>query len=331
MKQDYNINKKHFSRNKDEYNDGIDSLSRYRNKIRQLLDVLKLKESEETYKKVMEDIQQIKFTLNNYKPWITIIKIVADSCVVNKHIFSQSELCDFLTIATKGIEQKEERLAGTRMETDVTFNIYKDIMENYQNFQNSLMVDYPRIIVDVISILERGTDTKGKKVGLYGAERYYQIRKSEAMEKVLLQIPSTLSYPSEDYDEEKEGLIESLNQITSRNKRELVESVANLPNSDTKKLSDLCLNYSKLQKYCELISNEEEFRCEVQKELGRELTDNQLQHAIISIRKIKTYIESVLDGKFIPHDTHGINHVRHNLEYGYKLMGLIESERRRQQ
>ena len=330
MKQDYNINKKHFSRNKDEYNDGIDSLSRYRNKIRQLLDVLKLKESEETYKKVMEDLQ-IKFTVNNYIPWTTIIKIVADSCVVNKQIFSQSELCDFLTIATKGIEQKEEKLAVTRMETDVTFNIYKDIMENYQNFQNSLKVDYPRIIVDVLSILERGTDTKGKKVGLYGAERYYQIRKSEAMAKVLLQIPSTLSYPNEDFDEEKDGLIESLNQITSRNKRELVESVANLPNSDTKKLSDLCLNHSKLQKYCELIRNEEEFRCEVQKELGREITDNQLQHAIISIRKIKTYIESVLDGKFIPHDTHGINHVRHNLEYGYKLMGLIESERRRQQ
>jgi len=308
MKQDYNINKKHFSRNKDEYNDGIDSLSRYRNKIRQLLDVLKLKESEETYKKVMEDLQ-IKFTVNNYIPWTTIIKIVADSCVVNKQIFSQSELCDFLTIATKGIEQKEEKLAVTRMETDVTFNIYKDIMENYQNFQNSLKVDYPRIIVDVLSILERGTDTKGKKVGLYGAERYYQIRKSEAMAKVLLQIPSTLSYPNEDFD----------------------ESVANLPNSDTKKLSDLCLNHSKLQKYCELIRNEEEFRCEVQKELGREITDNQLQHAIISIRKIKTYIESVLDGKFIPHDTHGINHVRHNLEYGYKLMGLIESKRRRQQ
>ncbi len=147
----------------------------------------------------------------------------------------------------------------------------------------------------------------------------------------VLQIPSTLSYPNEDFDEEKNGLIESLNQITSRNKRELVESVANLPNSDTKKLSDLCLNHSKLQKYCELIRNEEEFRCEVQKELGRELTDNQLQHAIISIRKIKTYIEGVLDGKFIPHDTHGINHVRHNLEYGYKLMGLIESKRRRQQ
>ena len=28
-------------------------------------------------------------------------------------------------------------------------------------------------------------------------------------------------------------------------------------------------------------------------------------------------------GTFIPHDTHGINHIKHNLEYGYQVMDLI--------
>jgi hypothetical protein len=40
------------------------------------------------------------------------------------------------------------------------------------------------------------------------------------------------------------------------------------------------------------------------------------------------YIENVLDGKFEPHGSYGINHVKHNLEYGYQLTGLIQSKRR---
>ena len=52
------------------------------------------------------------------------------------------------------------------------------------------------------------------------------------------------------------------------------------------------------------------------------------QHAIKSIRKVRTYIANILDDKFVPHDSHGINHVKHNLEYGFQLMGLIECKRR---
>jgi len=32
-----------------------------------------------------------------------------------------------------------------------------------------------------------------------------------------------------------------------------------------------------------------------------------------------------LDGKFETHLTHGINHVKHNFEYGYRLVGLISN------
>jgi hypothetical protein len=34
-------------------------------------------------------------------------------------------------------------------------------MENYENFSGSLKSNYPRIIVDVISILHKGVDTNG--------------------------------------------------------------------------------------------------------------------------------------------------------------------------
>ena len=94
------------------------------------------------------------------------------------------------------------------------------------------------------------------------------------------------------------------------------------------KLTDLCLNYNKLQRYSSLITSEGEFKKEVEIELGRKLTYNQLQHASVSVRKSRAYIENVLDGKFVLHGSHGINHVRHNLEYGYQLMGLIERKKR---
>ena len=49
----------------------------------------------------------------------------------------------------------------------------------------------------------------------------------------------------------------------------------------------------------------------------------------MSIKKVRKYIEDLLDKKFVAHESHGINHTKHNLEYGYQLMGLIERTRRR--
>ena len=55
----------------------------------------------------------------------------------------------------------------------------------------------------------------------------------------------------------------------------------------------------------------------------------QIQHAASSIRKAKSYIENVLDGKFTPHGFYGINHTKHNLEYGYFIVRLMQPSRKR--
>src|SRR5215203_145031 len=128
---------------------------------------------------------------------------------------------------------------------------------------------------------------------------------------------------------DKERIIESLNSITSRNKKELELSLSKLQRIDIIRLGHLCENYSKLQRYCEIIhGSEEKFRVELQKDIGRKLSHHQLQRAATSIKQAKMYIENVLDGKFQPHGSYGINHVKHNLEYGYQLTGLIQSRRR---
>jgi hypothetical protein len=309
-------------------------------------------EDAETRRKAVEFLGSVPVaTVSAYGKWITAVKAVADACAATGHAFSQSELCDFLTVAAKGMDSKR---AGTKAVNDATFYIYMDIMENYQKAGEKLRLHMPRIIVDVISILDRGVNTRGESVGVYGIERYYQDRKATAPQED----PSASYYSSrsgrqlhasqqrqQQFEGARHGsrqpattaavqaatidkeLVENLSQITGRASRDLEQSLAVLSAADIKKMADLSVNYRRLQKYSRL--KPEELKHEVEKDLGRKLTDNQLQHAVNSIRKAKTYIENVLDGKFVPHGTHGINHVKHNLEYGYQLMGFIEPRRRR--
>jgi hypothetical protein len=284
-----------------------------------------------TRKKAVEFIGSVPLgTINTYGKWITAAKAIADASAVTGRQFSQSEMCDFLTVAAKGVDSKR---AGAKTVNDATFHIYVDIMENYLKADEKTRLHYPRIIVDTISALDKGVDTRGEAVGVYSLERYYQERKASAIQEdpaaTYIAAPTsekaaTLHAPTS-YSSE---LVENLMHVTGRSRKDLEMSLANLQAVDVKKITDLSVNYKRLQKYSKL-SSPAAFKKEVEKELGRKLTDNQLQHAINSIRKVKSYIENVLDGKFVPHGTHGINHVKHNLEYGYQLMGLMEPRKRR--
>jgi hypothetical protein len=285
-----------------------------------------------TRKKAVEFIGSVPLrTINTYGKWITAAKAIADSCAVSGRLFSQSEMCDFLTVAAKGVDSKR---AGAKTVNDATFHIYVDILENYQKADERTKLHYPRIIVDTISALDKGVDTRGEAVGVYSLERYYQERKASAPQEdpaaTYAEVPpgekaaSAMHEPPSYSDE----LVENLMHITGRPRKDLERSLVSLQAADVKKITDLSVNYKRLQKYSKL-SNPKAFKKEVEKELGRRLTDNQLQHAINSIRKARTYIENVLDGKFVPHGTHGVNHVKHNLEYGYQLMGLMEPKKRR--
>lgn len=300
------------------------------------LNMLKIKEDTQTHRDAVELIQKVSVESANddSNEWVTSMKAIAEACSIkdnnsnNSYIFSQSELSDFLTLAVKGINEKRMR---TQIISDIIFKIYNDIMENYQNFDHNLKSNYPGIIIDVISIINRGIDTEGNKISVYSLHEYYRsqkiIKAQEKGEEKTLQKDLDIL---ESYDkEEQQDLVENLSQITGMEMGDLGESLAKMQSSDVKKISNLCLNYTKLQKYSRKIEeSQEEFRQEVERELGRKLTDSQLQRAINSIRKVRTYIKNILDGKFVPHDTHGINHVKHNLEYGFQLMGLIECKKR---
>lgn len=295
---------------------------------------------------------------NSDEFWINVMKAIVVSCDENKYVFSNAELCDFLTIGARGLDNKRYESSVNsgnqlmnKVVSDAIFSIYKDIMENYDNVDNELKNYYPKILLNIISIIRRGSDISGEKVNLYGLERYYLKNKIDAVngkldisEPIVADVQKTVIETRKSIDVQsvqalvsptvkenilsKKDLVNSLSVITGRKKNELNELLTKIPEQDYKKITDLCVNYNKLQKYSKLIGTEE-FSRQIEKELGRKLNDRQLQHATISIRKVKTYVENVLDGKFIPHGSHGINHVKHNLEYGYQLMGLIEYRRRR--
>src|SRR5919109_690646 len=103
----------------------------------------------------------------------------------NNQVFSQTQLYDFLTLASKVLENKEGRIDNNN-NNNIILKILRDIMENYESFNDNLKSNYPRIIVDVISILHKGIDTRGSKVSPVSIDKYYQTRKQQREEETIM-------------------------------------------------------------------------------------------------------------------------------------------------
>ena len=294
------------------------------NTLTYCLNILKIKDDSEVYRNAVNLAQKAPIDSNN--EWVSAMKTIAS--VSKDYIFSKSQLSDFLTLAAEGIEHYK-----TSSEV-IVLKIYRDIIENYNNFSESLKSNYPMIIVDVISAINRDS-----RVNPIIIEKYYQLKKQEVaivkeekghLKKTLTTTTTTAAaIGKEKIPLSNDELIERLAQITNRDRIALQKAVEGLPYSDLKKISQLCRNYNKLQHYNKLITAKEQLKNEIKREIGRELKPYELIRAADSIRRAQTYIENILDNKFIPDASHGINHIKHNLEYGYSLMNLIELPRRR--
>jgi hypothetical protein len=304
------------------------------------LDILKINkhDDDETETKIKELYAQNIAFFGTYDKRLVTLKIIADFITLTSNIPSQSQLYDFLILSTAAESAEgmrgEKRLQGTN---DIVFKIYRDLMENYETTNDILKVNYPRIIVDVVAILNNGIDMSGKQVSVYRAYDYYLSRKSEPINNNIARVSISNIISDEDKDaterdiSSNNDLIQSLVRITERNSKKIEESLARLNNSDLERLRNLCVNYPKIDKYCRLVASDRKYfidEIERERDGGRELTKYQLQIAIMSITKVRKYIENVLDRKFVPHSSHHINHTKHNLEYGYQVMGLIDSSKR---
>src|ERR1043165_4359187 len=97
------------------------------------LSILKIREDSEVYRNAVNLAQKSPTESGN--EWVNAMKTIAS--VSENYIFSKSQLSDLLTLAAKGIEEKR-----TSSEI-ITFNMYKDILENYNKFSDSLKSNYP--------------------------------------------------------------------------------------------------------------------------------------------------------------------------------------------
>ena len=253
--------------------------------------------------------------------WFDVLKTLAILSVKNNIIFSQAQIYDLLTIFSKIADEKKKEVVNT-----VTFNVYKDIMENHYKFEENLKLIYPVIIVNLMHIIKYSKDIDGNPVNLFSINNYYQKSKSN-IEQELQKIRS-YEFQDKKFEGNNNETIKLLGLFTGRNETDLLPLYSSLQESDQKKIVDLCSNYQKIQDYGKLIETEK-FSDVIENEIGRKLSDSQLQHAANSIKKTKKYIENVLDGGFLPKGKHGINHVKHNIEYGFQLMGIMKSKRRK--
>lgn len=318
--------------------------------ILKYLDVLHIELDHEVGVLSIQSSDRISQTTNNLE--FAAMRIISDASIRTKRIFTVSEINDFLTILASSIHiHNDYKDYDAAYIDNIIFVVYRDITENYSKFEDSLKLIYPRIILDVVSILLNRVDTEGRKVGIYSILNYYQEKKDkynsyyedyqESISNTKINSKAikinSLDYQLKsrkrnihlsDIKDSNNTILDSLIEITGRRRKDLNSSLSSLSDIDLKRLKDLCNNYDRLRKYCKLVMNEKEFRKEAEKDRGKKLGDNQLYHAVSSVKKVKTYVENVLDHKFEPDESHGINHIKHNLEYGYLLIGLIESSRK---
>ncbi len=248
------------------------------------------------------------------------------------------------------------------------FEICNDLLISYDLYDEKIKIQIPNLIVDVNAALFFKTDPYGKKISTFQIKPYYISKKeslvsnnfplhsSKAMENLPDTVSSIKDLNAKSHNSQKkaiepqkikkldsdsdavvvldeaesiyDGIIHGISRITRRDCHSIRQSLTTLPNKEIKKLHDLCNNYDKIIRYGKL-DNPKEFKLEVELDLKHPLSDKQARHSQACIKKVHYYIESMLDRKFEPHLTHGINHVKHNFEYGYSLAGLIGNSRSR--
>jgi hypothetical protein len=298
---------------------------------------LKISSDDPLFSTSMSYVEKISVRELQVQPnFLEAVRVIVQAAREIGYIFDHSELSDILTIAVGEI-RRDRRAEEKNLQTfdQVVFNIYKDLNENYQSFNDFLKESYPEILVNVISVIHSGKDASGVRIDSYNAEAYYRTRKDQQdvaqsfnldFSKVEV---SQVRKPVAGRVISDQRLVDSLAQITGRTTESVRDALQGLSEYDLNSIKDLCSNYNKLQKYYDIAGDEREFKEIAERELGRKLLDSQVQHAILSVRRSKIYIENILDDKFVPDKSHGINHVKHNLEYGYQLIGIIQSKRKR--
>ena len=337
------------------------------------------KNDDDYFVTLMNDFQKLFPDVKVTDSYMILLKTITIIIQNNRFILRKSDVYDFFIMSYKFlidqlIKKRVSSIPFTLSTYDnVVFEICNDLLRHYDNFSDVVKIQFPNLLVDILSIIFFKADLEGKKISVFQLKTYYNSKKSlllshkysypdrdldpvlnlpgryiEQPDLNLDEIDDPLSskanyavakksnshhhqyHPSVSTYEDNLSMIEEMvykiAQIIQRDPSQVKTSLSALPSKELQKLYDICNNYNKILKYGKL-TEIKEFKSEIESELGRSLSDKQIRHSQISIKKVQFYIENTLDGKFEPHLTHGINHVKHNFEYGYRLVGLINNSK----
>ncbi|HET6591205.1 MAG TPA: hypothetical protein VFG45_13690 [Candidatus Nitrosocosmicus sp.] len=329
---------------------------------------------------IMKDFENWFPDLKEPNSFMILLKSITVFVQYRNILLKKNDVYDFFIMSYKFlidhlIKKRNNTVPFTLSTYDnIVFEICNDLVVRYDKFSDNVKVQFPNLLVDILSIIFFKVDLDGRKVSLFQLKPYYESKKS-------LLVNGKYSYPQKDlssilntnidhsgqlagqnknniqisidreFQLQKEKLLVANNdihpsteasrldhskmieemankiaQIVQRDPLQVKNSLNKLPGKDIQKLYDISNNYNKVLRYGKLIELKD-FKSKVESELGRSLSDKQIRHSQISIKKVQFYIEQILDKKFEPHLTHGINHVKHNFEYGYRLVGLISNSK----
>jgi hypothetical protein len=323
---------------------------------------------------IMKDFHTLFPEINVVNPYMILLKTITFVIQKNTFVLQKSDVYDFFIMSYKFlidhlIKKQVNSIPFTLSTFDnVVFEICNDFLHAYDTFDKKMKIQFPNLLVDVLSIIFFKSDLDGKKVSLFQLKTYYESKKSSLLEHVYsypskelqflpgksiknskepidnintVWMPSTMKKTYTDIKRDNnpsyiselvntsymtDEMVQRLAQIVQRDPDQVKKSLSVLPKKELQKLHDICNNYNKVIRYGKLIELKD-FKTEIESELGRSLSDKQIRHSQISIKKVQFYIENILDSKFETHLTHGINHVKHNFEYGYRLVGLISNSK----
>ncbi len=311
-------------------------------------------------------------------PYVIVLKTIAYLLQSKRVVLDKNKLYDFFITSFKFLiesrGEKKENPVSIRSELidGIFFEICNDLLSSYDCFMETIKIQIPNLIVDVITALLFKSDPYGKKMSSFQIKPYYISKKESLMthnfvhsskelgnlshavcftkganiqnqhgQKKIINFQKVKKLESnsdaavvvlddkkfnDDYKDDDDDVIYRISLITRRDGNSIRQSLTTLPKKEIKKLCDICNNYDKLIEYGKL-DNLRDLKLAIESDLKRPLSDKQARHSRVSIKKIQYYVENMLDKKFEPHLTHGINHVKHNFEYGYRLVGLIGNSR----
>lgn len=338
-----------------------------------------LQKNDDNLISVMDNFEDLFPGLKDTNYYMILLKSITVFVHYKNLSLKKNDIYDFFIMSYKFliehlIKKRNNSVPFTLTTYDnIVFEICNDLLATYDKFSEKVKVQYPSLLVDLLSIIFFKMDMDGRKVSLFQLKAYYESKKS-------FLISEKYSYPIKDLssminaddlysgqlEDQKyvgisnhdlrveendfvnssndidrsivhvlpdhsimiEEMVNKIAYIVHRDPQQVKNSLLNLPEKEVQKLYDISNNYNKVLRYGKLIELKD-FKSEIESELGRSLSDKQIRHSQISIKKVQFYIENILDKKFEPHLTHGINHVKHNFEYGYRLVGLISNSKPR--